>query len=83
MSDRPTRVISANDMHVLMTSYLDAAQNIHIAMCRFADDHQSQEYLNKALHAALSGAEQCRQLHGSAKVRIAEPPDDEAEQSDT
>ena len=33
------RVISANDMHILMTKCLDAAREIHIAMCLFDDDH--------------------------------------------
>ena len=66
-----SRAISANDMHVIMTQCLDAARYIHIAMCRFSDDHAAQEYLNNAMHAALVGAEQCRQLHKSAKYRFA------------
>jgi hypothetical protein len=77
MSERPTRVISTNDMHVLMTSCLNAADNIHTAMCLFDDDHAAQKHLNSALHAVLTGAEQCRQLHESAKLRIAEPEIDE------
>lgn len=66
-----SRAISANDMHVIMTQCLNAALNIHIAMCRFSDDHAAQEYLNKAMHSALIGAEQCRQLHKSGKHRFA------------
>lgn len=76
MSDKHnayTRVISANDMHVLMTKCLDAARGVHVAMCLFDDDHAAQRHLNDALHAALIGAEQCRQLHGSKKRRLAEP----------
>jgi hypothetical protein len=34
-------------------------------------DHRAQQYLNQAMHSALTGAEQCRQLHQSSKVRIA------------
>jgi imidazoleglycerol phosphate dehydratase HisB len=78
MADR-TRVVSANDLHVLMTMFIDAAQSIHIAMCRFSDDHAAQEYLNKAIHSALSGAEQCRQLHGSQKFRLATETQPESE----
>ncbi len=74
MSDK-TRVVSANDLHVLMTQCLDAAKSIHIAMCLFDDDHHAQSNLNEALQSALVGAEQCRQLHASAKVR-AEPEGD-------
>jgi len=70
---KPTRIISANDLHVIMTQCLDAARSIHIAMCLFSDDHAAQRDLNTAMHAALIGAEQCRQLHTSAKHRIAEP----------
>jgi hypothetical protein len=72
-----TRVISANDLHVIMTQCLDAARDIHIAMCLFSDDHAAQAHLNTAMHSALIGAEQCRQLHKSRKERIAEPSKDE------
>jgi hypothetical protein len=65
------RVISANDMHVLVAQYLDAAREIHIAMCLFDDDHVAQENLNSAMHSVLTGAEQCRQLHQSEKRRVA------------
>lgn len=68
-----TRVISANDMHVIMTHCLSAAAGIHTAMCLFDDDHHAQSYLNDAMHSALIGAEQCRQLHKSPKVRLAPP----------
>ena len=73
-----SRAISANDLHVIMTQCLDAARDIHIAMCRFSDDHAAQEYLNKAMHSALIGAEQCRQIHKSSKYRFA--ADGEAEE---
>lgn len=76
MSDK-TRVISANDLHVIMTQCLDAARDIHIAMCWLDDDHAAQAKLNNAMHAALVGAEQCRQLHKSKKERIAEPSKDD------
>ncbi|SDD93442.1 hypothetical protein SAMN05216337_101783 [Bradyrhizobium brasilense] len=68
---RRTRIISANDMHVITTQFLSAAQHIHVAMCRFPDDHAAQEELNAALHNVLIGAEQCRQLHESEKRRLA------------
>ena len=71
MSDERVRIISANDMHVIMTQCLNAATNIQVAMCLFGDDHSAQEYLNAALHNTLIGAEQCRQLHKSKKVRLA------------
>lgn len=71
MGQDRTRTISANDMHVIMTQCLDAARHIHTAMCLFEDDHAAQGYLNMAMQSALIGAEQCRQLHGSAKVRLA------------
>lgn len=80
MSEK-TRVISANDMHVLMTNCIDAAQAIHVAMCLFDDDHAAQQHLNQALHAALVGAEQCRQLHGSEKRRLAVDTIDDSETS--
>lgn len=70
MTDK-TRIISANDMHVITTMCLNAAKEIHTAMCLFGDDHAAQSHLNSALHSALNGVEQCRQLHGSKKVRIA------------
>jgi hypothetical protein len=72
-----TRTISANDMHVLWMQCLDAARSIQIAMCLFDDDHSAQSHLNDAMHAALVGAEQCRQLHASAKRIIAVEDDDE------
>lgn len=62
MADK-IRNISANDMHVIMTQCLDAAKKIHIAMCLFDDNHAAQAHLNDAMHSALIGAEQCRQLH--------------------
>lgn len=63
------RIISANDMHVLMTQYLDAAQQIHIAMCCFDDDHKAQSALNSAMHSVLIGAGECRRLN-SEKPRV-------------
>lgn len=78
MSDK-TRVISANDMHVIMTQCLTAAREIQIAMCLFDDDHCAQAYLNSALHSALIGAEQCRQLHQAKKVRLAADAPEAAE----
>lgn len=71
MRDDRTRVISANDMHVIMTQCLNAAFEIHLAMCLFDDDHAAQANLNSAMHSALIGAEQCRQLHKSPKRRLA------------
>lgn len=78
MSDK-TRVISENDLHVITTQFLTAVEGIHTAMCLFDDDHAGQKHLNNAMHSALIGAEQCRQLHKSEKKRIAEPVKDEAE----
>lgn len=75
MADDKTRVISANDMHVIWQMCLSAANDIHTAMCRFDDDHAAQMYLNSALHSVLTGAEQCRQLHESKKIRVPEPSD--------
>ena len=69
-SDRMTRVISANDMHVITTQFINAAQEIHVAMCLFDDGHAAQSHLNKAMHSVLIGAGQCRQLHASAKRRL-------------
>ena len=66
-------MISANDMHVIMTQCLDAAREIHTAMCLFDDDHAAQANLNAAIYSALIGAERCRQLHASGKRRL--PPD--------
>lgn len=77
MHDKKTRVISSNDLHVITTQFLSAMDNIHTAMCLFDDGHAGQKHLNDALHAVLVGAEQCRQLHGSEKQRIYEPPGDE------
>lgn len=72
------RRISDNDMHVILTQFLDAARSIHIAMCLFDDDHRAQGNLNEAMHSVLIGAEQCRQLHKSIKFRIALPGDEGA-----
>lgn len=74
-----TRIISANDMHVLMTQCLDAAKEIHIAMCLFDDDHYAQRNLGDAMHAVLVGATQCMHLHRSEKFRLATTEDEEAE----
>lgn len=71
-----SRVISANDMHVITTQFLGAARSIQIAMATLDDDHACQEWLNDAMHSVLIGAEQCRQLHQSPKERIAEPSKD-------
>jgi hypothetical protein len=79
MSD-PVRIISANDMHVIMTQCLNAAEKIHIAMCLFDDNHRAQGSLNEAMHAALIGAEQCRQLHQSKKHMLAPPPEEIGEE---
>lgn len=68
-----TRIISANDMHVLTTQFLSAAKEIHIAMCLFGDDHFAQKHLNSALQSALIGAQQCVKLHGSPKHRMGSP----------
>lgn len=78
MTDK-TRVISENDMHVITTQFLSAARSIHIAMCLFDDNHSAQSHLNDAMHNALIGAEQCRQLHESAKQRIAPQQSEETE----
>lgn len=64
------RTISANDMHVIMTQFLTAAREIHIAMCRFNDEHAAQDFLNGAMQSVLIGAEQCRQLHKAEKVKL-------------
>lgn len=77
MTDNRSRIISANDSHVLMTQFLDAARNIHIAMCRFDDDHAAQLYMDEAMHCALVGAEQVRKLLASQKFRLR--PDDDKE----
>jgi hypothetical protein len=68
-----TRIISANDLHVITTQCLAAAKEIHTAMCLFDDEHFAQKHLNAAFHSAMVGAEMCRQIHKSEKVRIAEP----------
>ncbi len=62
------RTITANDMHVILTQFLTAAERVHVAMCRFSDDHAAQRYLNEALQSVLIGAEQCRKLHATEKV---------------
>lgn len=70
MSTDKTRVISANDLHVILTSFLNAAQEIQIAMCLFDDDHRAQEDLNRALGSVMAGADVCLHLHRSAKVHF-------------
>lgn len=72
-----SRIISDNDLHVITTSFINAAEQIHIAMCRFDDDHAAQRFLNSAMNSVLIGAQQCNQLHGSAKYRIADEPTEE------
>lgn len=71
------RTVTDNDMHVIMRQFITAADSIHVAMCRFDDDHAAQKYLNEALQSVLIGAEQCRQLHDSKKQRILPTPQDE------
>lgn len=78
MSER-ARIISTNDLHVIMGSLMNAANEVHISMCLFNEEHKAQSHLNMAMQAILSGVEQCRQLHKSAKVRIAEVGNDEQE----
>lgn len=53
--------MTRNRLHVLMTQFLDAADNIHTAMCHFDEQHAGQAYLNEALQCALVGAEEIRQ----------------------
>lgn len=50
-----------NRLHVLMTQFLNAANEIHAAMCLFDTDHKAQENLNHAMHSVLIGAEEVRQ----------------------
>ena len=64
MSDRR---LTANDMHVVTTAFLQAATEIHIAMCLFDDDNAAQANLNRALHAVLSGAGVCREFHNAPR----------------
>lgn len=67
------RTLPPNDLHVIMTQFLDAARDIHVAMCRFDDDHAGQDFLNSALQSSLIGAEQCRQ---ALKLRNRKPVTD-------
>lgn len=67
------RTISDNDMHVISRQFLNAAEEIHTAMCLFSDDHAAQAHLNKAMQSVLIGAQQCNQLHRAPKVRLAKP----------
>lgn len=75
MAER-TRVISANDLHVLLGQFLAGAEKVHIAMCLFDDDHTAQANLNGALNSMLIGAQVCAQIHGSQKHRIAAASDE-------
>ena len=68
---KPTRIISANDLAVMTTAFLEAARTIHIAMSLFDDNHVAQANLNGAMHNVLIGAEMCRTLHASKKHRLA------------
>jgi hypothetical protein len=70
MNHEKSRVISANDLHVITTQFLDAARQIHVAMCLFSDDHAAQANLNDAMHSALIGAGVCRQIHASEKRKF-------------
>jgi hypothetical protein len=76
MGSDDIRTLSTNDLHVIMAQFLSAACEIHFAMNQFSDGHVAQENLNNALHAALIGVEQCRQLHRNAKVSV-EPRHDQ------
>lgn len=71
------RTITDNDMHVITSQFISAAESIHIAMCRFDDDHAAQEYLRQAMQSVLIGAQECTKLHGGKKVRL--PSSDEQE----
>lgn len=64
------RTISPNDLHVMMTQFLDAAKDVHTAMCKFDDDHVAQDNLNSALQSVLIGAGQVRQ---ALKLRDRKP----------
>lgn len=74
-----TRIISANDLHVIMGRCLDTAQQIHLAMCLFDDVHAAQANLNYAMSSVLVVAEQCRQLHASGKYRLMSTTDSDNE----
>jgi hypothetical protein len=70
MSYDYTRVVSDNDLHVVMTQFLDTARDLHIAMCLFDDNHAGQAHLNDALQSALVGAETIRTLLGRKKFKV-------------
>ncbi len=65
--------MTSNDLHVLWTQFLDAAQKIHVTICLLPDDAgRIQSELNAAMHCVLIGAEQCRQLHANEKMTVAD-----------
>lgn len=65
-----TRIISDNDMHILMSNFLDGARELHTAMCLFDDDHFAQKHLRQAMFSMIVGAQECTRLHGSVKIRL-------------
>lgn len=76
------RVISDNDLHVIYRCFLEAASEMHIAMCRFPNEHSAQVYLNRAMNSILDGASECNKLHNSPMQKIvsnAKEPDGESE----
>jgi hypothetical protein len=46
---------------VIMGNALDAAKDVHIAMCQLSRDDGRQPHLKKAMHSILIIAEECRQ----------------------
>lgn len=70
MSQYQIRVIHPNDLHVMMTQFLDAARHIHTVMSWSGDEDLSQVKLNAAMHAALAGAEQVRQMLARPTLRL-------------
>jgi hypothetical protein len=57
-------LLKENSVHVIMSSVLSAASDIHVAIANRAE---AEKYLCKALHSVLIAAEQCRQeLDGTA-----------------
>ena len=54
-----------DQFHTIWTQVLQAAEAIHVAMCRIDSAHPAQSRLNDAMHCCLIAAEECRQQHES------------------
>lgn len=63
-------------LHVILTSLIGAADNIHTAMCRTPVGNPIQNYLSDALQSSLIGAEEARMALANLGKEKEQPNED-------